>query len=294
MSLSDSDDSLDEEETLNLKMHAVLSSGTLHEVENVIQEYRDFKSIVQAIMFDVETVLYKFLQHVAKNPHVDVMTYVMNNGFGPGGRGDNGERLVSLVCTFTSTPDIITLLADQGYDMSSEEMMRHLLEGVSMNQAHPDVVKKVFDVIVVQSGQSALTLLEMDILTIFKYTFLECAFLYNKNPDVILHILDLYPDTAMRLEKYKEVKQKMEKGDLMELDADQRKLLLQRVDARIDEGAVIHVTPGGDTPSPPHGGDTPAVVTTPPSPPQRRWWILLIIILFVGGALILTAVVLLR
>jgi hypothetical protein len=224
-----------EKQPLTAAFKMALESGTLDDIENTMQQLIDFAKKTSWDVFDLNIALITNLEIVARNPHVDVIEYVMKNGFGPESTERYGPRFFNSVCGLNSNPDVFTLFVTRGY--MTENNIITVLRQVSRLQAYPAVVKRVFEEIVRVSGRSEIDVLKQSIYDHVDMTFLTSALEFNSHPEVILQILDCYPKT-IRVEKYKEVKQKVESGDKDDtnLNENDLTLFLNALSARIDEG----------------------------------------------------------
>jgi hypothetical protein len=274
----------------NRNLQNALRDGTLQEVKDALQNYKDNKNLdptatVKDIL-EIAPLFLSFKSYVAENPHVDVIEYVIKNGYGSGVR--DGEHFLVSVFSTTSNPDIITLFVNQGYDISSEERIQEILDGVAQGQEHPQVVKTVFEEIVKKSGRTEVDILEMRVFDPpSNDTFLQHVVKVSRHVQIIPQVIELYPDRTMRLEKYKRLKQYMESDfSFMKyrlLPEDVTRLLEDVTKALNDlERQDSDVTDSG-------GRRDDKTVSS-----SQRWWIVLVVICILTALFTIAAVFLLR
>jgi hypothetical protein len=150
---------------------------------------------------------------LAMNRDPRVIQYVLERGHNP--TTVAGALFIERVCSTNSNPATIDVLRDKNINFSNTTSTAFgtLLHSACAVQEYPDVVKRIVEITVEQSGESILDILSRPATGTKSHnlTPLDIARESNTHAPVMIQILELYPDTAMRLEKCKETKKALEK-----------------------------------------------------------------------------------
>jgi hypothetical protein len=215
---------------------------TLNDVVKHIDDYRTanpgifLRDILLYTSGDDGTEMYI---HLASNHHPDVIQFVIDRAARPDIR--EGLAFSEAVCALNSNPAVIDVLRDNTFDFSSNDQMhfKSLFHMACLTQQHPEVVKRIFEVTLDQTGKSVLDILSVQVNVMgIDVTALQMAARGPADPTVMIQVLELYPDETMRLEKYQETKELLEKRiqevqSYQGLSDDERQEQLQRLRSKL-------------------------------------------------------------